>query len=101
MKIEFVRITRRCRRAKIVVGDVERDRLVRHDPDDRVDIDVQYDRSSSSWNDNVIVAPHGWLSCLLAQALRRTPAPTTHQRLQLLPRPPPSLMTIHSPSEDS
>ena len=47
---------------------------------------VRYDRSSSSWNDDVIIAPHGWLSCRLAQALRRTPAPTTHQRLRLLPR---------------
>ena len=44
MKIDVVRITRRCRRAKIVVGDVECDRLIRHDPDNRVDIDVRYDR---------------------------------------------------------
>jgi hypothetical protein len=41
------------------------------------------------------------LSCRLAQALRQTPAPSTHQRLRLLPRGPPSLMTIHSPSVDS
>ena len=102
MKIYVVCVARRCRRAKIVVGDVERDRIVRHDPDDRVDINVQYDRSPSSWNNDVIVAPHGWLSCRLAQALRRTLAPTTtHQRLRHLPRAPPSLMTIHSPPMDS
>jgi hypothetical protein len=62
---------------------------------------VRYDRSSLSWNNDVIAAPHGWLSCCLAQALRQTPAPTTYQRLQLLPRGPPSLMTIHSPPMDS